>query len=117
MQTGAPFPAVLRDGRVGFIDFGIVGRISPGVWGAVQIFFQATASRDYDLMAKSLVQMGATEVDVDTTKFAADLRQIYDSLDSLDPEVILTETPDGNTVAASVAMDQQEVSRLLVDIL
>jgi predicted unusual protein kinase regulating ubiquinone biosynthesis (AarF/ABC1/UbiB family) len=41
---------VLRDGRVGFIDFGIVGRISPGVWGAVQIFFQATASRDYLLM-------------------------------------------------------------------
>ena len=93
---------VLRDGRVGFIDFGIVGRISPGVWGAVQIFFQATASRDYDLMAKSLVQMGAAEADVDTAKFAADLRQIYDSLDNLDPEVVLTETPDGEDVYSGV---------------
>ena len=46
---------VLRDGRVGFIDFGIVGRISPGVWGAVQLFFQATASREYVLMVGFLV--------------------------------------------------------------
>lgn len=107
---------VLRDGRVGFIDFGIVGRVSPGVWGAVQIFFQATASRDYDLMAKSLVQMGAAEADVDTAKFADDLRQIYESLDKLEPEVMLTETADGNSVAAAVAVDQQEISRLLIDI-
>lgn len=107
---------ILRDGRVGFIDFGIVGRVSPSVWGAVQIFFQATASRDYDLMAKSLVQMGAAEADVDTGKFADDLRQIYESLDKLEPEVTLTESADGDSVAAAVAVDQQEISRLLIDI-
>ena len=60
--------------------------------------------------------MGATESDVDTAKFAADLRQIYDTLDRLEPEVVLTETPDGQDVAASVAVDQQEVSKLVVDI-
>jgi predicted unusual protein kinase regulating ubiquinone biosynthesis (AarF/ABC1/UbiB family) len=30
---------VCEDGKVGFIDFGIVGRISPSIWGAVQAFF------------------------------------------------------------------------------
>ena len=29
---------VLEDGRVGFIDFGIVGRINPGTWEAVSDF-------------------------------------------------------------------------------
>jgi aarF domain-containing kinase len=64
----------------------------------------------------SLVQMGATEADVDTAKFADDLRQIFEGIDNLEPEVILTETADGNNVAAAVAVDQQEVSRLVIDI-
>ena len=55
---------MLRDGRVGFIDFGIVGRISPSTWGAIQAFFVSTAERDYDVMATALVQMGAAERDV-----------------------------------------------------
>lgn len=68
-------------------------------------------------MARSLVQMGATETDVDTKKFADDIRQILESLDDLEPEVVLTESPDGNSVGAAVAVDQQEVGRLAVDIM
>jgi len=107
---------VTKEGRVAFIDFGIVGRISPGVWGAVQIFFQATASRDYTLMAKSLVQMGAAQSDVNTAEFADDLRTIYESLDQLDPDIVVSETGDGDGVAATLAVDQQVVSQLLVDV-
>lgn len=51
---------VLADGRVGFIDFGIVGRISPGTWGAMQALATSAGSGDYRLMAKALIQMGAT---------------------------------------------------------
>ena len=53
---------------------------------------------------------------MDTAKFADDLRQIFEGIDNLEPEVILTETADGNNVAAAVAVDQQEVSRLVIDI-
>ena len=107
---------VTREGRVAFIDFGIVGRISPAVWGAVQIFFQATASRDYTLMAKSLVQMGAAETNVNIVEFADDLQRIYESLDRLDPDIVVSETGDGNGIAATLAVDQQVVSQLLVDV-
>ena len=107
---------VTREGRVAFIDFGIVGRISPAVSGAVQIFFQATASRDYTLMAKSLVQMGAAETNVNTVEFADDLQSIYESLDRLDPDIVVSETDDGNGIAATLAVDQQVVSQLLVDV-
>lgn len=51
---------VLSDGRVGFIDFGIVGRISPGTWGAMQALVTSASTNDYRLMAKALIQMGAT---------------------------------------------------------
>ena len=36
---------VLPDGRVGFIDFGIVGRVSPVTWGAVEALLAATQAR------------------------------------------------------------------------
>ena len=56
---------MLPDGRVGFIDFGIVGRVSPVTWGAVEALLGATQSRDFDLMARALVTLGATSTDVD----------------------------------------------------
>jgi aarF domain-containing kinase len=34
---------VLADGRVGFIDFGIVGRISPVTWKAVEALVTSMA--------------------------------------------------------------------------
>jgi len=34
---------VLPDGRVGFLDFGIVGRISPVTWRAVEMLMQSLA--------------------------------------------------------------------------
>ena len=52
---------VLRDGRVGFIDFGIVGKISPLTFQALQAFLVSSMSADYDTMAKALITMGVTE--------------------------------------------------------
>ena len=106
---------VTKEGRVAFIDFGIVGRISPESWGAIQFFFQATASRDFELMAKSLVQLGVTGDDVDTDKFADDLRIIYASIPE-EPEVILTQEDGIDGVSATISFDQQEVSALVVKI-
>lgn len=52
-------------GRVGFIDFGIVGRVSPGTWMAVEALLTSVATRDFDTMARALVTVGATSTDVD----------------------------------------------------
>jgi aarF domain-containing kinase len=56
---------VLPDGRVGFIDFGIVGRISPVTWRAIEALLLATGAADYDTMARALVTIGAASGEVD----------------------------------------------------
>merc|ERR1712151_1040998 len=67
---------LLRDGRVGFLDFGIVGRIRPETWRAVQSFLLSVQALDFETMASSLAIMGATDVEVDTKALARDLRQL-----------------------------------------
>lgn len=46
---------------MGFIDFGIVGKISPLTFQALQAFLVSSMSADYDTMAKALITMGVTE--------------------------------------------------------
>lgn len=60
---------MLPDGRVGFIDFGIVGRISPITWRAMEALLTATATNDFTTMARALVTIGATseKVDIDVS--------------------------------------------------
>jgi predicted unusual protein kinase regulating ubiquinone biosynthesis (AarF/ABC1/UbiB family) len=108
---------VCPDGRVGFIDFGIVGKISPSIWGAVQAFFQSTAARDYERMALALVTMGATDGEVDVKKFANDLRKVYETLDSIEPTVLVDEDAFDGTPRAAVAVDQQQVTQLATDLI
>lgn len=43
---------MLPDGRVGFIDFGIVGRISPITWKAVEALISSMALADYETMVR-----------------------------------------------------------------
>jgi aarF domain-containing kinase len=50
---------VLPDGRVGFIDFGIVGRISPVTWKAMEALLASLAVGDYETMARALATIGA----------------------------------------------------------
>ncbi|GFH21519.1 ABC1 domain-containing protein, partial [Haematococcus lacustris] len=59
---------VLGDGRVGFLDFGIVGRISPVTWKAVEALVTSLALADYETMARALATIGACDVDVDYSK-------------------------------------------------
>ena len=46
---------LLEDGRVGFIDFGIVGRISDSVFQAVQELSAALAVGDSQGMAEAIL--------------------------------------------------------------
>lgn len=76
---------VLEDGRVAFIDFGIVGRLSPTVYRAVQDLTEGLVAGDYGMMARGLVAMGATAEGVDEGKLASDLKALVERLQGLDP--------------------------------
>lgn len=67
---------VLEDGRVGFIDFGIVGRIRKETWQALVDFMAARAANDYRKMAQCLVIIGVTKASVDETDLARDIRRL-----------------------------------------
>ncbi|MGM0564802.1 MAG: ABC1 kinase family protein [Pseudomonadota bacterium] len=96
---------VLEDGRVGFIDFGIVGRIRPETWGAVTQFIQATSSRDFDTMASAMLVIGMTEETVDVDRLAADIREVFDHVERIsDSSVLLSGDED------------QDINKLLMDI-
>lgn len=43
---------VLEDGRVAFIDFGIVGRFSPDTWTGVSRLADGVAQEDFKVMAE-----------------------------------------------------------------
>ena len=55
---------VLEDGRVGFIDFGIVGRIPTRIWDSIKSMVQGLVNSDFKLVAASLVKMGAASAEV-----------------------------------------------------
>jgi len=73
---------LLDDGRVGLIDFGIVGTLPPAVYGAViQLAAAFNAQpRDYAGLATALRDMGVVEEgDVDVDAFAADLKRAFEA--------------------------------------
>lgn len=107
---------VLEDGRVGFIDFGIVGRVSEKTFNAVTELSTSLAALDYEGMAVALCNMGATDGNVDTKKFGKDIEKVMAKLTAVQPEsVSVTATPDG-TISGSVNFDENEVTNLLLEI-
>ncbi|KAI3952840.1 hypothetical protein MKX01_006883 [Papaver californicum] len=110
---------ILRDGRIGFLDFGIVGRISPKTWGAMEGFLSSIATEEYEQMASSLIDMGATSSNVDAKAFARDLEKVFSSIQDLDTEVIVATArgSDARTaVAANVVVDERQMNALFLDV-
>lgn len=71
---------VLEDGRVGFIDFGIVGRLSPKMATGIDQLNEALAVSNARGMAQALISMGATVGEVNEDAFAADIEQLISRL-------------------------------------
>ncbi|WP_148860973.1 ABC1 kinase family protein [Marinobacter fonticola] len=95
---------VLRDGRVGFIDFGIVGRIKPDTWQAVSDFISAVMVGNFEGMAAAMVRIGVTHETIDVKQLADDLRRLYNQMDRMVPD-----TPYGAEEA------EDEVNGMLMD--
>jgi len=80
---------VLDDGRIGFIDFGIVGRINPGTWEAVSDFISSVMIGNFDGMADAMIRIGITDVDVSASLLADDLRGLFSKMDVMVPDYAL----------------------------
>ncbi|MEE4379112.1 MAG: AarF/UbiB family protein [Candidatus Competibacteraceae bacterium] len=96
---------VLTDGRIGFIDFGIVGRISPDTWSAMATLLEAIPAADYPTIAESMLIIGITKEQVNVAKLAEDLEKLFEQINTLDAEKIL-QAPEKNN----------PVNRFLLDI-
>ncbi|XP_031499067.1 uncharacterized aarF domain-containing protein kinase At5g05200, chloroplastic [Nymphaea colorata] len=109
---------LLNDGRIGFLDFGIVGRISPKTWAAVDTFLTSIVTGEYEEMASALIEMGATDKDVDSIAFASDLEKIFSSIQDLDTELIVTAARGPNTaaVSANLVVDERQMNALFLDV-
>lgn len=106
---------VLEDGRVGFIDFGIVGRVSEKTFNAVNELSVALAVGDYEGMARALCNMGAADEEVDTVKFGQDIENVMKKLGNVQADVTVAAMPDG-TMAGSLDIDEDDVTNLLLEI-
>ena len=89
---------VLTDGRLGFIDFGIVGRIAPETWSATMSFIESLSSGDFKTMAESMAVIGMTKRKVDQEKLARDLEAIYGAATQVDPEQVMNALNNENEI-------------------
>jgi predicted unusual protein kinase regulating ubiquinone biosynthesis (AarF/ABC1/UbiB family) len=96
---------VLRDGRIGFIDFGIVGRIPEGAWEAMSEFISSIMVGNFDAMADSMIRIGVTKKHVSAKDLADDIRRLYKRLDSM--------VPDYEKLMSN---EEDEVNNILMDI-
>ncbi|GAV67778.1 ABC1 domain-containing protein [Cephalotus follicularis] len=112
---------LLRDGRIGFLDFGIVGRISPKTWTAIEVFLASIATGEYDSMASALIEMGATSKEVNAKAFANDLEKIFSSIQELDTEIVVATargaTTNATAVSASLIVDERQMNALFLDVI
>merc|ERR1711920_427936 len=97
---------VLRDGRVAFIDFGIVGSIPETTASAMIDFVRAFPMGDMDGVASALAQMGFTDQDVNVEEFARDLQEVLSSVEAVDAQQVaagMVDETQMNRLVASVA--------------
>lgn len=96
---------VLTDGRLGFIDFGIVGRIAPETWSATMAFIESLSDGNFNKMAESMSVIGMTKRKVDQELLAKDLEAIYGAATQVDPEQVINALANDN-----------EINKLMLDI-
>jgi aarF domain-containing kinase len=107
---------LLEDGRVGFIDFGIVGKISEKVFRSVNELSAALAVNDSRAMAEALVTMGATDEQVDVDKFGRDIERVLDRMSNVQTDLTIAMSPDGRSLVGRVDVDENEITDMLLEL-
>jgi ubiquinone biosynthesis protein len=71
-------------GQVGFVDFGIVGRVTDELKGTLASTFLALINRDFDSLIDNYIELGVVPEDMDLDafrrEFKADLMEVIDPL-------------------------------------
>lgn len=80
---------LFEDGRVGFIDFGMVGRVSPETWQAMFSLFKGLSDQDYALVAHSMLAVGMTRKNIDEQQLTHDIKHVFLSMNKLDNEDLI----------------------------
>ncbi|MGI9295102.1 MAG: ABC1 kinase family protein [Pseudomonadales bacterium] len=88
---------LLDDNKVGFIDFGMVGRIKPTAWQAMFSLFEGLQMEDSRRVAEAMLAIGLTRQSVDIDALANSINNAFQALQSADPETLLTATLEANT--------------------
>ncbi|HUL00106.1 MAG TPA: AarF/UbiB family protein, partial [Nitrospirota bacterium] len=79
---------VLADGRLGFVDFGIMGRITEDNRDHFATVFLALANHDYDALVRQYVAMGfLSDESIDIDKFQREIKE--DLTEFLEPYYIM----------------------------
>ncbi|MFV8572260.1 ABC1 kinase family protein [Marinobacter sp. SBS5] len=100
---------VLKDGRVGFIDFGIVGRIKPDTWQAVSDFISAIMVGNFEGMADAMIRIGITHREVQVQDLAADLQRLYKQMDRMVPDESAYQMEQAEDDVNHILMDMVKV--------
>ena len=66
---------LMKNGKIAFLDFGIIGKISPKMREAIGEIMLGLVKKDIDFIVRGLVDMGAFNDDVDEVKFTEELYQ------------------------------------------
>lgn len=100
---------VLRDGRIGFIDFGIVGRIRPDTWQAVSDFISTVMVGNFDGMADAMIRIGVTHERVAVSELANDLRKLYLQMDRMVPDEVPYQAEQAEDDVNNILMDMVKI--------
>lgn len=69
---------IMQDGRIGIVDFGIVGRADEDVMESLANTFLAIIDRDYDRLVSEYIRLGLLAEDIDIKSFKSDLRDLIE---------------------------------------
>jgi len=106
---------LLDDGRVGFIDFGIVGRVSPKTYNAVNELSASLAAGNYEGMAEALCNMGAADEQVDKVQFGKDIEKVMNRIGGMQADVTVGVAADGTTMG-SLNVDETEITNIVLEL-
>lgn len=103
---------LLEDGRVGFIDFGMVGRVSPDSWQAVFGLFTGLGEENYRKVAQSMLDVGMTRESISVDRLERDIAEVFRAMSAVDPEeFVFGESPAAGSDVNDVINSLGEVAR------
>lgn len=79
---------LLDNGKVAFIDFGMVGRIKPEAWQAIFDLMGGLSEQNYRLVAESMLAVGVTADDINVDHLCADIEALFESVYDISPEAM-----------------------------